>query len=229
MEFKSHLYSSLSGENTKNKRTNTTPTKDVVEALCDGGIMEEVSVHTINECNKKLEGKNLLLDNPESRLKTKKKGDQQKKYKNSKERRLLDKELLKTITFDSIVPLHMLWLEYMRDIISTTTNQSLLLNSLLRADYHGSIIRVVQSKSPCYVGIEGIVCKESMNSFIIVRRGGTATVPKRGNVFECVIPSESGGVNGRKITFHLYGDQLAQHSALRSTKKYKARHSIALS
>lgn len=224
MEYKSHLYSSFSLE--KKKKTTT---KDVLEALNDGMDMS-ISAHTVLECNKKLEGKNLLLDNPESRLKKGRKGDFKKRFSNSKERKAMDKEILSLITYDSMIPLHMLWLEYMRDIISTTTNQNLLLNSLLRADYHGSILQIIQSKSPNYVGLQGIVCKENMNTFFIVTVNKTITIPKKGNVFRCIIPYKNLDPNLpiRRLTFHLYGDQLTQHSALRSTKKYKSRHSIAL-
>lgn len=63
------------------------------------------------------------------------------------------------------LPLHTLWKEYINDLIESHSNIESL---ILRADYHGALIKVIQSKAPQMVGIEGIVIQETTNTFKII-------------------------------------------------------------
>lgn len=115
--------------------------------------------------------------------------------------------------------------------------------ALVRADYHGAFLRVVQSKCPLWVGKAGIVVQESMNMFMVVEPskshitrkalgrlllslGGllidrpSLGIPKAGTVFSCQVEG--------LLTWHLFGDQLRQTSGLRSSKKFKSKNSVAL-
>ena len=39
---------------------------------------------------------------------------------------------------------------------------------LLRADYHGCLVKVIQSKCPSYVGLTGIIMQDTKETFKII-------------------------------------------------------------
>ncbi len=125
-----------------------------------------------------------------------------------------------------MLPLNSLWEGYMRNLISVTPKASLE-NALVRADYHGSFIRVIQSKCGAFVGLSGIIVQETMNTVVLLRpdaKKPAVTIPKRGCVFSCSIIKD----DGRQLEWHLFGDQLCQHSGFRSSKKFKSKASTTL-
>lgn len=69
--------------------------------------------------------------------------------------------------YELYLPLHNLWKSYMQDLIEPHSDIPSL---MVKADYHGAIIKVIQSKTPELVGIEGIVLQESMNTFKIITK-----------------------------------------------------------
>lgn len=124
---------------------------------------------------------------------------------------------------------------------SIVPRRASLENALLRADYHGAHLRVVQSKCPSLVGKSGIVVQETLNTVVMMqcdnRALGTSrvcfqfllielslVVPKAGSVFEC----ELGAGLGSPLRWQLFGDQLRQHSGLRSSKKFKSRNTVSM-
>lgn len=50
----------------------------------------------------------------------------------------------------------------------TDKNWDQLSSQLYKADYHGAKVRVVRSKCPSYVGVEGIVVMDTKNTFRIL-------------------------------------------------------------
>jgi hypothetical protein len=82
------------------------------------------------------------------------------------------------LAFASFLPLHALWTSYILKLLgpsSTWTSISVLLPTLVRADYHGAIVSIARSKIPSLVGMEGMVLKENKLNFEILTRGGTST------------------------------------------------------
>ncbi len=65
------------------------------------------------------------------------------------------------LTFASCLPMHHLWVSHARAVLplKDRLNVDTLGAALVKADLHGSIIRVAQSRQPTLVGIEGIVTK----------------------------------------------------------------------
>jgi ribonuclease P protein subunit POP4 len=111
----------------------------------------------------------------------------------------------------------------MRDLYSVTQRCNLE-NALLRADYHGAFLRVVQSKCPSHVGKGGLVVQETLNTFVMIQSDNRPIViPKNGNVFICGLQLPT-----LKIEWHLYGDQMRQHAGFRSSRKYKSKPTISL-
>ncbi|KCV68955.1 hypothetical protein H696_04374 [Fonticula alba] len=118
--------------------------------------------------------------------------------------------------FARIVALHSLWQDYMRAVLLNDSNSSSISVKILKADWQGSIVSVVQSKSPTLVGKSGIVVRETAKTFELAEPyypGGTelpgdtsasgeggllasgelpsyrlVRVPKRGAVFSMTVP-----------------------------------------
>lgn len=114
----------------------------------------------------------------------------------------------------------------MRRLISVTQKGNLE-HSLIKADYHGAFVRVIQSKCPAFVGTSGIILQETMNTFVLVRPNQekpVVTIPKKGSVFSCSLIKD----DGQTLDWHLFGDQLCQHSGFRSSKKFKSKASVSL-
>jgi ribonuclease P protein subunit POP4 len=80
------------------------------------------------------------------------------------------------------VPLHNLWLGYMRDILGLTPEQGVEGRApyvsptnagpvLVSADMHGALVEVVRSRCVSRVGLKGIVVRDSQHLFEIVTEG----------------------------------------------------------
>ncbi|KAG4089184.1 RNase P/MRP, p29 subunit [Neocallimastix lanati (nom. inval.)] len=98
-------------------------------------------------------------------------------------------------------PLHQLWTQYMKELLGDnipTNNYSVIYSKLLKADFHGSVITVVQSKCPSYIGKSGILLKETENTFnIITKNDRLLIIPKAHSVFT---------IHYDKFLFKIYGD-----------------------
>ncbi|KXS21463.1 RNase P/MRP, p29 subunit [Gonapodya prolifera JEL478] len=163
--------------------------------------------------------------------------------------------------FELFVPLWQLWGQYTRELFAqwgggaaqggrgtatSSTTPSLVssgtplrnlesqLPKLVKADYHGAFLTVVKSRCPGYVGMAGIVVRETENTFILCPpEGGFKTVPKAHSVFAFSVPVDTensmGVADGNsKIqpqpsdpVFHLYGDHIQVRASERSSKKFR--------
>jgi hypothetical protein len=78
-----------------------------------------------------------------------------------------------SLAFSDFNDLHELWTSYIVALLGPTSgwkNISNLLPTLVRADYHGCVVRVERSKIPSLIGIEGIVLKENKTTFEILTK-----------------------------------------------------------
>ncbi|ORX85144.1 RNase P/MRP, p29 subunit [Anaeromyces robustus] len=125
--------------------------------------------------------------------------------------------------YNLYIPLHQLWVQYMKELlgeIPTSTNYSVIYAKLLKADFHGSIITVVQSKCPSYIGKSGIILKETENTFnIITKENRLLIIPKAHSVFT---------INYDKLLFKIYGDNFKVRSGERISKKFKIKSIVDL-
>ena len=83
-----------------------------------------------------------------------------------------------------LLPLHHLWMGYMSELLglptppvgpirpetigSNTPSSSSMHPKLLRADFHGAVLTVKQSKNSSLVGLSGILIHETENAFKLV-------------------------------------------------------------
>ncbi|XP_043266579.1 ribonuclease P protein subunit p29 [Venturia canescens] len=152
------------------------------------------------------------------------------KSKNNSMRKLLGQKILTKnhgLIYEELMPLNEMWTEYIRQnlgvhsfsklpISPDNLNWESINQRLMKADYHGAIISVVQSKETNLVGTRGIVLQETKNCFrIVTPRNTLRTIPKSSSVFRFHLPDAHLQVYGKEICFK---------PAERSVKKFKATH-----
>ncbi|KAH8928997.1 hypothetical protein BT69DRAFT_1292894 [Atractiella rhizophila] len=253
----------------------------------------------------RLEKKNIVLENEKgkrSKWKQEKidraREDREKKRKareiGKKERKRKKKGKDTSLSFDTILPLHHLWLGYMAELLtlpilvppspsdpktmpnlhvravscinhhltslpksrpahtdvtpaddtltSKLTNSSIqsMQAKLLKADFHGCLIKVKRSKNASLIGGEGIVVKETQGTWEVVSRKGERKIfPKFNSIFEIALPlvpsTNTAGAekaNGmevdgekkeerRELRFEINGTQFCYDPVERVGKKWK--------
>lgn len=109
--------------------------------------------------------------------------------------------------------MHYLWLGYMKNLIKETDpNTNTLQELLLKADFHGAYLRVVQSKCNSFKNLQGIVMMESKNIFqIITVTNKIIKIPKKNSIFE---------VQYMKYRITIFGDQFCIKPGFRLIKKF---------
>lgn len=138
--------------------------------------------------------------------------------------------------YATFVPLHDLWLGYMREVLGTEvyTGGQGAAAKLAAADFHGSEVEVVRSGCVGRVGIKGIIIKETHFVFeIITPKNVIKTVPKEGTTFRVeVTPPAKIPQDGNKVVadaqapqksliFEILGEQFKVRPAERANRKYR--------
>ncbi|KAI9474161.1 MAG: Rof/RNase P-like protein [Benjaminiella poitrasii] len=153
----------------------------------------------------------------------------QKKLKNKRDRKLTAKEKRRFKVYDIprdahqyrlFLPLSDLWQGYMAKLV-----QQGLANfeqKLIKADFHGATMTVIQSTNPSYVGVSGIVVQETMTMLkIITKENKLKQIPKNTSNFSIYVKATD-------KTYTLYGPQFVARPAERASKKFKPKPSINL-
>jgi ribonuclease P protein subunit POP4 len=172
------------------------------------------------------------------------KKDKAKKRKNLKPRPLsaaqkrklglleLPKEHVK---WEIYVPLHQLWLGYMRDILGLTPEKSSYVSPanagpiLVSADMHGALLTISRSRCVSRVGLKGIVVRDSKFVFdIVTEKNQLKSVPKEHTMFKFEIsPPIKDGQDGKEqkpLVFEIMGEQFQNRAPERANKKYKMHY-----
>ncbi|XP_047973875.1 ribonuclease MRP protein subunit POP4 isoform X1 [Salvia hispanica] len=85
--------------------------------------------------------------------------------------------------FDIFKPMHEKWKAYVQKLLKISGKEQLA-QCFLNADLHGAIILVVQCKTAAYVGLHGIMVRETKETFGIVTEDNRfKVVPKKFSVF----------------------------------------------
>ncbi|KAF9467540.1 Rof/RNase P-like protein [Collybia nuda] len=226
----------------------------------------------------RIKGRHILLENPARESRAKKelteKRARQKALKDKKKLGGIGKREAKEkgvwtfdkaqAKFDLFLPLHNLWLGYMSELLGlpqqtpgvpptaqTVPASSGMHPKLVKADYHGSIMTVRQSKNPCLVGLSGIVIHETENAFkVVTPKDKLKLIPKENNIFAFAVPLYSTLPPSYKaeqplplpvpdnamttvlqhphLEFELHGNQFRFRSADRAGRKFKHKETIEL-
>ena len=74
--------------------------------------------------------------------------------------------------------------------------QNSLCSRIVKADYSGAKVKVVKSKNPATLDIEGIIVRETTRTFIVIQPDDVVkTVLKEGSVFQMLLPSSLKSTN----------------------------------
>ncbi|KAL1923744.1 uncharacterized protein VTP21DRAFT_8724 [Calcarisporiella thermophila] len=172
----------------------------------------------------KVHNKTVMLDNP---LKSASETKQRNKNKrllaqmSAKERRKtkiyeIPKEAR---NYDLFVPLHELWKGYVEELYGSGGAQAFA-QKVVKMDFHGACLTVSKSKCPSYLGVSGIVVKETENIFqIITKKNQLKSIPKANNQFTFQV---------RDSIFTLHGNQFCYRAGDRSAKKFKSKPTVDL-
>jgi len=128
----------------------------------------------------KVRDKVLALDNvKEPRSLTKREEMQRQKLRAKKRSKMIkakekrEKNMLKmpedALKYELYIPLHTMWKDYLAATLNNSKG-SALTAKILKADMHGCCIKVIRSKCPSFVGLEGIVLLETERTFQIITR-----------------------------------------------------------
>ncbi|KAG5643455.1 hypothetical protein DXG03_000887 [Asterophora parasitica] len=228
--------------------------------------------------NGRVKGRQMLLDNPARESRNKKEADAKRARrmaeKDKKNKGSIGKREAKEkgvwnfdetqAKFNLFLPLHHLWMGYMSELLGLPqpaaseppSSQAMpstasMHPKLVKADFHGSIMTVRQSKNPCLVGLSGIVIHETENTFKVVTvKDKVKFVPKENAIFAFSVPLYSTLSPSYKqsqplpipdpgapkttvlqrphIEFELHGNQFRFRSADRAGRKFKHKETIEL-
>ncbi|KAL4269223.1 Ribonuclease P protein subunit [Pleurotus pulmonarius] len=224
----------------------------------------------------RVKNRQLLLENPVRDSRAKKERLEKKAKKKAEKERVagvlgkkdarlkgvwrLDESQAKWNLF---LPLHHLWQGYMSELLGLSSpgtpsataapSAASMHPKLLKADFHGSIMTVKQSKNPCLIGVSGIVILESENTFkVITKDNRVKLIPKQNTIFTFSVPLYSAlsptssaevplslslepksaktetVLDGPHIELELYGNQFRFRAADRAGRKFKSKETIEL-
>lgn len=127
-----------------------------------------------------------------------------------------------SVKYDDMLPMHEIWTDYISQMLElnkpipdcSSKSWETFAQTLYKADFHGSMLKVIRSKCPSYVFKQGICVMDTRNTFKIVSKDNiVTTIPKRQCVFEMQV---------RNVKLMLFGKNLCVRPAERSTKKVKS-------
>ena len=154
----------------------------------------------------------------------------------------------RSLPYANAVPLYNLWLKYVQDLVSLpvlasgpdpagaltqsvsgVSQMQAIQNTLLKADWIGAKLTVVQSTNPSLIHLHGIVVQETHETFLLVPENSDRVrmVPKQNTVFQVAIPAAS-AADAPRLMFELYGNQMRYTLPARATRKHKARKTVEL-
>ena len=93
---------------------------------------------------------------------------------------------------------------------------------MIKADFNGAHIEVLNSKNPQLIGQRGIVAKETQRSFILIdKENKQRIILKQLSVFRVKLPYEG-------LYVDMWGDMLLAKGSERTKAKFKERGTIDL-
>ncbi|EPY53797.1 RNase P and RNase MRP subunit [Schizosaccharomyces cryophilus OY26] len=181
-----------------------------------------------NVVNEKIAFKPVLLvptmSDGKARKQTISRQSKKQKTLSSKEKRKLQLNTVpKHLKYDQFEPLHFMWCNYLEEAIGNSTGESLLAK-MIKAEYHGSYMRVVCCKSPSRNGIEGICIHESKNMLsLVTKNNNVVRIPKIDTIMQVIA-----NMSSRHLVVELYAHHLLLRAGDRSNRRFKGKNTIDL-
>lgn len=126
-----------------------------------------------------------------------------------------DKSLNYNELYDTM---HNLWKMYIKNLLNKAQQPDTIFNKMLKADFHGAIIEISDSKNKNQIGIKGIVLLETKRSFVIITQTNKVkTLLKKGSVFRIDLDYTS---------VKIIGDNFMYKAIERTKTKFKNKYII---
>ncbi|KAK6106563.1 hypothetical protein QQG55_24710 [Brugia pahangi] len=123
---------------------------------------------------------------------------------------------MKSLKYSQFEPLYELWCDYFSTLINGSNGQ--LDARMLKADYHGCLLMIVEAANPTQVGICGIVIRETRQTFMLItKQDRLLTIPKQDTIFQFALEGK---------IYLLFGNAFRFQPSLRAKKIFKNRCSI---
>lgn len=159
-------------------------------------------------------------DCPPTNLPTQLKINKFKKIKESSIIKTLKND--SSITYSSFISMNKLWKEYISNLLNKTTQADTINSKMLKADLHGAIIEVVQSKNKNLNNIRGLNLLETKRTFnLLCEDDQIKTVLKKGCIFSVDLPYEE-----KKISIKIIGDNFMYKAVERTKAKFKNKYNL---
>ncbi|KAG8038475.1 hypothetical protein G9C98_006171 [Cotesia typhae] len=138
--------------------------------------------------------------------------------------------LNKQLKYKELLPLNILWLEYFSQTLGVENFNGLpnpgdndwdsISQKIMKSDFHGAKVKVVKSKCPSLIDIQGIIVQDTKNTFRIIGEDDTIrTVPKHAVAIDIQLI---------ETKFQLFGKDLCIRPAERVKIKNKFTPSTSL-
>ena len=210
-------------------QTSCSEKQQIIDTILNEELKEKRKPHEIDILRQNLKDKALLIDKSYSSAKfTKKVKKKKREYKLTQKTRRLKELNLHDIPkegqkYEYFKPLNNLWIQYVTSKFSNQDGIVKKLNAddrLLKMDYHGAFMTVVNSKCKSYIGIKGIVAKENKYVLMLVTQENTLKkIPKKGSIFMFEFQGYRVKING---------DAIVGRPGVRISKKIKSEFNSEL-
>ncbi|KAJ7561880.1 hypothetical protein O6H91_03G045500 [Diphasiastrum complanatum] len=121
--------------------------------------------------------------------------------------------------YDLYIELNELWTDYTKRLLKDCSDM-MIQSRLLAADLHGAIMEVLDSKIVSFIGVQGIMIRETENTFgIITSNDQLKVIPKSGSIFLLQLEN---------LRVMLIGNNLHSRSLLPSSRAQKLKATVEL-
>ena len=120
--------------------------------------------------------------------------------------------------YEKFLPLHQLWKNYIRKLYENKDGKVVIRaeDRILKVDLHGAEICVQNCKCKSFIGLKGIIVKETKNILEIILKNDTLkSIPKKETMFEICI-------HGYKLS--IFGNSIIGRPGERLVKKFKTNY-----
>ena len=113
------------------------------------------------------------------------------------------------------------------DFVLDATKMDSISAKMVKADFNGANIEIINAKNQQIIGLKGIVAKETQRTFVVIDENDKQKIfIKSDAVFRIQLPYIN--LQNQQIHIDLWGDMLTHKGSERTKTKYKERGSLSL-
>lgn len=145
------------------------------------------------------------------------------KFKKIKESQLIQ-ELKNDLSlkYSDLISMNTLWNEYINNLLNKSLQPDTIFSKMLKADLHGCIIEVTNSKNLNQIGIKGLNLLETRRTFnILCQDNKLRTILKKGTCFKIQLPYVE-----KNYFVKIIGDNFMYKAVERTKAKFKNKYNL---